>query len=179
MGAVMAVPVGMGFRWRTEQDQRRQHEQARHHRPEKGARTLRHCHYLVSGKPGADHSLLKYGAAWVNVYPVAPVPDQLSIFQLLEGQGLIAALVPKASGYDRKHGATAERTGLPIVQSGDLVWQQAEAELAEAALAGNALLQPLGPIGSVEDKITCHDMALSRCFDITDIVPPYLCCNAQ
>src|SRR5688572_18936647 len=74
---------------------------------------------------------------------------------------------------------TAERTGLPVVQSGDLVGQQAEAEVAEAALAGNALLQPLGPCGRVEDKITCHDMALSRCFDITDIVPPHLCCNAQ
>jgi hypothetical protein len=35
---------------------------------------------------------------------------------------------------------TAERTGLPVVQSGDLVGQQAEAELAEAALAGNVLL---------------------------------------
>jgi hypothetical protein len=74
---------------------------------------------------------------------------------------------------------TAERTRLPIVQSGNLMGQQAEAELAKAALAGNALLQPLGPGRRVKDKITCHDVALSRCFDRTDIVPPYLCCNAQ
>jgi hypothetical protein len=36
---------------------------------------------------------------------VAPIPDQLSIFQSLEGQGLIAILVTKPPDYDRNHGA--------------------------------------------------------------------------
>jgi hypothetical protein len=47
----MAGTVGMGGRGHTEQDERGQHEQARHHRPEKGACTLHHCPYLVSKQP--------------------------------------------------------------------------------------------------------------------------------
>jgi hypothetical protein len=63
LGGEMVGAVGIGSRGHAEQDERRQHEQARHHHPEKGARTLRHCPCLISRQPAGRCSIVRMGGS--------------------------------------------------------------------------------------------------------------------